>query len=275
MGTDRVLTTQMEFPADGPSIKVYGFDVGTGLVEQIGVDAEGKPQAFDRSVALAFKPLLQKVSTSLGTLKVVPSVAAASVEVLGRALGTGTVEKQVPAGTLRVKVTAPDYLPFEADVVVEAKGNAELNAQLAPKASALPPPSRVEPEPAVPAVKSPAAPSTPVYKRPGLYVALGGVAVLAAGLVVGISAKNIEKKAKDASGGIANVTRGQAIAAQRNGKIGTGLIAAGGAIAAGGVLWFSLEPVFATGPKAKAPVKEPGAPSGEPLALMFTVGGEF
>jgi hypothetical protein len=274
-GTDRVLAAQMEFPEGGPVLKIHGFDLGTNEVEEVVVEAQGKPQSFDRNVAAAFKPLLLKISTALGTLKVVPSVAGASVEVVGRSLGTGTVEKQVPAGTLKVKITAPDYLPFEAEVAVQSKGTAELNAQLAPKPVALPPPVlKPEPEPVL-VVKPPSAPSKPFYARPGLYVGVVGVAAAAVGLVFGLNAKSIEKKANESpSGGIVGVTRLQMLDARRNSKIATGLMAGGGGLFAAGVLWFSLEPVFAT--STRSPGKEPTGPAGsEPTALLLNASGEF
>jgi len=200
---------------------------------------------------------------------VVCSVAAASVDVPFRALGTGTVEKQVPAGTYRVRVSAADYLPFDAEVTVESKAKAELTATLNPK----PPPATTkiefEPIPA-PEVAKPASGSKPFYARPGLYLAIVGAAAAAVGLGFGISASNVGKKAQDPDGDrIYDVTRAELIRAQSDAKLGNILMAAGGAVALGGVLWFALEP--AQGPaKSKEPGSEPTV-----VGMILHVGGEF
>ena len=276
LGTDRVLSAQMEFAADGPVLHLQGFDVGTGAVEDVDVAAQGKPQGFDRKVAVALKPFLQGLSIQLGLVKIVPSVPDATVEVAGRGLGTGTVEKPLPAGTLKVRVSANDYQTFEGTVTVTPKGKAELAATLTAKAAL-----KMEPiEPAAPAVVKSSGPGKPFYARPGLYVAVLGAAAAGTGLYFGLTAKDIEKRSATAnSDGVSGITRKDARVARNNARLGTILMACGAAVFTGGVLWFALEPSPAAPGGTRAPSREPGAPAkepaSEPLGFLFTAGGTF
>lgn len=268
LATDRVVAAQMTFGAGGPVLKLFGYDPGAGTVDDVAVDGQGKP-GFDRAVALAFKPFLERLATAPGSLRVVTNVPMAAVDLPFRNLGTGTVERTVPAGTYRVRVSAPDYLPFEGEVTVESKGKAEVVANLAPKAVAAPLVARADLEPAPTEVRSTSS-GKPFYKRPGLYVAVVGLAAAAVGLGFGMSASNVGKRAVDSDNDrIYEVTRAELKKAQSDAMLGNILMAAGGAVTLGGVLWFALEPT--TGPgQGKEPGSEPHV-----VGMVLHVGGEF
>jgi len=275
LATDRVLSAQMEFGADGPTLHLQGYDVGTGVVEDMDVAAQGKPQGFDRKVAGVLKPLLQKLSTHLGLVKIVPSVADAAVEVAGRGLGTGTVEKPMPAGTLKVRVSANEYQTFEGTVTVVSKGKVELAATLTPKVAL-----KMEVEPTLPPVVRATGPSKPFYARPGLYLAIVGAAAAGTGAYFGVTAKNIEKRSQTVSAdGVSDITRKDARTARNYARLGTILMACGAAVFTGGVLWFALEPAPFSPGGAPSPGREPGSPSkepgSEPVGFLFTAGGAF
>jgi hypothetical protein len=276
LGVDRVLAAQMAFPSDGPTLHIAGFDVGTSNVEEVTIAAQGKPAGFDRSVATGFKPLLQKLSTLLGTVKITPSVAAATVEVAGRFLGQGTVEKPVPAGTLKVKITAPDFQTFEGEVTVEPKGKAELAATLTAKPMNLPPPVLKPDEPAF--ATKPVSTGKSVFERPGLYMAILGAAAAGTGGYLAWSAKQTENKAKTPdSYGVVPVTLKQKSDAILYARIANALFAAGGALFAGGVLWAALEPSGGSSGGKPGHEKEPGHEPGvgEPVAFLVGIHKEF
>lgn len=270
LGVDRVLTAQVDFPADGPNLKLHALDAGKGTPEVVAVLSQGKPASFERSVALAFKPLLQTLQTHLGTVKIVANEPTATIEVLGRTLGTGTVEKAVSAGTLKVRVTAPDFQPFEGELVVEPKGTAELQAKLERKLVVA-----ANPVVDAPPIEVKAAPGKPFYERGGVYLAAAGVIAAAVGIAFGAMAKDVEGRAKDANNdGVLDVTRAQTFQAQTNATLANVLVSTGAAMAAGGVLWLVLEPVLSSPPGKD---KEPGGPKTEPttVGLLIKVGGEF
>ncbi|HEY3450529.1 MAG TPA: PEGA domain-containing protein [Myxococcales bacterium] len=272
LGVDRILTSQMEFPADGPNLKLSALDVGGGAasLEVVDVLAQGKSNGFERSVAQAFKPLLQKFSTPLGTLKVVPSEPGATVEVGGRILGTGTVEKPVAPGVLKVRVTLPDYQPFETEVTLESKGTATVQAKLEKKILVAAQTGEAPPL----ETSKPASPSTPFYQRGGLYLAVVGLAAVGVGLAYGLKAMDVQNRAQtpDANG-LIPVSRWQRYQAIKDAQLGNVLMAAGGAAAIGGVVWFIVEP--APAPPGKD--REPGGPKTEPtpVGFMLRIGGEI
>ncbi|MBI5542824.1 MAG: PEGA domain-containing protein [Deltaproteobacteria bacterium] len=271
-GADRVLTAQMAFPAGGPTLKLWGYDPGTGQVEEVMVQAQGKPAGFDRSVAQAFRPMLQTLAVQLGTLKVVPNLANATVEVSGRILGTGTVEKQISAGHLKLRITAPNHQPFEKEVSLDARGSAEVLAQLVPNPPPVVDAPPKDPEPVV-EVKRVA--GKPFYERPGLYLALAGAAAAGVGGYFGWAAKDMEKKAQTpGSDGIVPITRSETSTAKTYALLANVLIGAGAAVVTGGTLWFALEPAPPT-PGAKVREREPTAFKGETIGFLFTVGGEL
>ncbi|MGC4119126.1 MAG: PEGA domain-containing protein [Myxococcales bacterium] len=273
LGVDRVLASQMEFPADGPNLKLLAIDAGVGAssLDVVDVLAQGKSAGFERSVAGAFKPLLQKFSTLLGTLKVVPSDPAATVEVGGRLLGVGTVEKRVAAGSLKVRVTLPDHHAFETEVTLEPKGSATVEAKLEKKLLVAP---QLGDAPPLEATR-PAAPSTPIFKRGGLYVAVVGLAAVGTGVFFAMRANDIKSKAADANNdGIVDVSRWQRNQAIKDAQLGNILMGAGGGVALGGALWFIFEPAPSMPGKEG---KEPGGPKTEPtpVGFLFKIGGEI
>lgn len=273
LGVDRVLTSQVEFPADGPNLKLSAVDAGPGApsLEVVDVLAQGKSAGFERSVAQAFKPLLQKFSTQVGTLKVVPSEPGATVEVNGRILGTGTVEKPIAAGALKVRVTAPDFQPFEAEVTLESKGKQTVEASLQKKL--LTPPPQAGDAPPVEAAK-PAAPGTPFYERGGLYLAIAGLAAVGVGVAYAVHANDVKSKMADADkDGVMDVTRWQRNQAIKDAQLANILMGAGGGVALGGALWFIFEPA----PSMPGKEKEPGGPKTEPtpVGVLLKIGGEI
>jgi len=224
-------------------------------------------------VAQAFKPLLQKLSTPLGTLKVVPSEPGATVEVGGRVLGIGAGEKPGAAGVLKVRVTLQDFQPFETEVTLEPKGTATVEARLEKPILVAP---QVGEAPPVETASLPAPTSTPFYQRGGLYVALAGLAAVGVGLSYGLRAMDVQSRAQTVDGnGLLPVTRWQRNQAIKDAQLGNILMASGGAVALGGALWFIFEP--APAPPGKE--KEPGGPRAEPtpvpVGFMLKIGGEI
>ena len=120
-------------------------------------------------------------------------------------------------------------LPFEAQVAVVSMETTKLEVRLDP----LPP----EPPPAVPLVP------VPLVRRPGLYVGGGGLALSVAGVVLGLVASSVGAKIHARGESVdVNVTRTQAKAAATEATLANIMVPLGLAAAAGGAVWFLLQP---------------------------------
>jgi hypothetical protein len=88
----------------------------------------------------------------------------------------------------------------------------------------------------------PAGPS--VFKHPGLYLAIAGVAASAIGVYFGAQAKAVERRALDADGdGRLDITRTDALTAQRHALLSNALVGSGIGAALLGTTWVLVLPV--------------------------------
>lgn len=270
----RLLLAVVTKSGAGSSVALKGFDPAVNEVLGAAQDSQekaersfagfaGKSQAkkdkaFLKKMSPFLKNALAKLSTPNGKL-VLDNVETTSVVTIdGLSAGTGSVEAVVQRGRHTVKVTAAGYLPFEQELTVAPLEVANVRVGLVAKPLDKPL-----------VVEKPAAPSgPPLLQRPGTYVALAGVALAATGAILGTLAKGVEGRAVDTNGdGIVEVTRQDIRNAQGQAMVGNVLMAAGGAVAAGGVVW-----IFVT-PAEKAVSAEPTEGGG--FGVHLGVGGTF
>jgi hypothetical protein len=207
--------------------------------------------------AVAFINLnLKKLATPNGKINVDNVDQSAQVFIDGVEAGVGSFELVAQRGRHEVKVIAEGYNNFETSTSVDPLTTASVKISLVAKAI----------ERAV-AVKPAQAVGTPIYARPGLYVAIAGAIVAAIGIGVGQSAKSVEGKI-NAGGNPVPVTRAEAKAAQTNATLANVLVGAGGALVAGGLIWVLVTPV----PAAEATT---GAEPSTQTGVSLQVGGSF
>ncbi len=279
---DRLVLAIISKSGPGHVVKVYGFDGALNEVVQAEFESgekqekaamggfaglQGKSQAVkDKELVKkstpVFSEVVHKLTTPNGKLTVDTAEPTAVTTLSGGYEGgTGSFTKVVPRGAYDVKTSAPDYQPFEAHVTIEPMKTAEVKVVLIAK------PVEVKPVATLPKEES-----TPVYQRPGLYLAVAGVAAVVVGVALGASAKGIESKAVDANqDGALDITRAQAKTAQSDALMANVLVGVGAAAIAGGGIWFFVAP----GKVKHAEGPEPGGDVGGGFGVTAGVGGRF
>jgi len=183
-----------------------------------------------------------------------------------------SVPNPIDIGRHTVVATAPAKQRFTATATVEREGQfVTITAELAPEVTAAAPP-RHEPEPApvpVPVTVARHAAPPPRSHRRGYGIALagGGTALAIAGLVAGTAARSKWNDAKALCGAdlgcddAADVARGNALVdqARTRANLSTGLVVAGGAALAAGVMLVVTARKRTTPTTALAPQLAPGA----------------
>lgn len=266
--TNRAVRFVVAKSGAGSVITVFGFDPAITAVLQTTFDSQekaekiflgfaGKSQAqkdreFLKKAAPFIKDTLSKLATANGKISVDNNEQSAVSQVDGVEAGTGSLEVVVQRGAHTVKVLADGFLPFEQTVTVEPMKTATVKVSLVAKPVEVKQVAKVEP------------PSDTFFKRPGLYLAAGGVVAAAVGVVLGQSASSVTTRIK-AGGDPLPVTRAEAKAAQTNAILADVLVGVGAALVAGGVTWIVLTPTV--GP-VKKPTIEPGESSGVNGAVL-------
>jgi len=224
---------------------------------------QGKSQAqkdkeFVRSAVPVFFEVLEKIKESNGKIVVDSAEASSIATINGTEFGVGAFEKVVPRGSYDVKVNAAGYLPYEAKVVVEPQKVAQVKVLLAAKP--------IERKVEVVEVRT----GTPATERPGLYIAIAGLAAVGVGIGLGMMAKGVEARAKPDANGVVPISRTAAKGAQTNAMIANVLVGVGAAATVGGGLWFALTPGATKKKEEAAPVD-----SGGGFGAMVGYGGSF
>lgn len=278
----RVVVGIVERRGVGSFLTIYGYD--SMLPEVLGVTVESgereekkqlggfagltgssaaqKDRDFVRKANNAAAPLLQKLATPLGKLVVDCFVASAITKLGEKPLGTGAFETYLPAGRHELTTTADDYKPFSAGITLEPQATATFKVSMVAK-----------PLDHAVSLNDSAEYGQPIafYKKPGTYVMAGGVAMVATGLVLGLMAKQTERTAlASRQGNIVSIGRDDAKRAQTQALLSNVLVGAGGAVAAGGAVWFFLSPKYEAAPAVDA------APSdGAGFGFTIGAGGTF
>ncbi len=259
----RALAVQLSAGTKDTFVRLIGFNRGQRGVEVADVEAEGPPRAeLQGEIASNTGPVLQKLSTPLAQLKVTPDEATAAVMLDGQPVGTGKVDTKVSAGRHLLRITAQGMVPFERDLQLESGRTLEVRVDLSAVQVAG---SSGFADPDMMTVKK-AGGFGNLWARPGFYVALGGMVALAAGAGLGASAQATAGRFVDANqDGILDVTRAEAMTAQRNALLANVLMGVGGAAIAGGAAWMFI------GPAPQPSV----ASAGGGMGLTVMAGGTF
>jgi hypothetical protein len=213
LGVDRLLIAEV----DSGALQAVAFDWAGGILVEAAIEGEALGTGnLSRRLEPHVAPLLQKLSTPLGELAVTTNVERAQFKWGEKPIGEGrSFNGAVPAGTLPVTVTSDGYQPYEETVTVAPGGKAEVEAELELKTVSTPV-AAVEDE-EFEAKPKPKIPMKPLWQRPGLYGAVAGAVVLSVGLAFGRAASDVNSRLRDADGdGLMDVTRAEALAAQRN-----------------------------------------------------------
>ncbi len=289
LGVHRVIICTLAKSGPGTVLSINGFDptlpaVLPATVES-GEKAEkaamggfaglaGKSQAqrdkdFLAKVRGPFNEMVKHVSTPLGKISVDVIEQGAVTWWKNKELGTGSFEKALPVGNYEIEVRSDSYQSFNATVAVESMKKAEVKVTLIAKPVERP----VEPIVAV-------VPEVPVYKRPGVYVALAGAIMVGVGLAFGGMAKSTENRAVDGDhDGVIDVTRSQAQSAKTQALLANILVPIGACVFAAGALWAFVVPLVftkSTGPTGPTGPSSPGDPAeGSGFGMAAVFGGKF
>lgn len=256
----------------GSLVTLVGFDPALPEIVKSSIDSDeraektffgvaGKTQAQkDREFLKKMVPLVQntlkKLSTPNGKLVVESGDPGVKVLVDGEAVGQGRQDLIVQRGSHTVSIENSIYEPFSKDANVEPLKTATVDVKLIAKPVA------------VKKVEKPS--GTPLFKRPGLYLALAGA--IAAGVGAGLGASSQAVKQRLATGEMPSpVTRTEAQGAATSAVLGSVLMGVGGAAVAGGIVWIILTP---TPVDANAAEPTDAALSG-PSGLTLSIGGTF
>lgn len=204
--------------------------------------AVNNSRLFERKVRDAFLSLSRQSWVPMGVLKVQSSTPSARALLDEGNLGALPIEERIPSGKHRLTVSAEGFLDDVLDIELEAEKTLEFEANLVPRMAEGP--GALAEEAYVEESFEDSRRRWPrVFRKPGFYLALAGVASMAAGAAFGFSAKQMAARAKDTDGdGTLDVTRRQALAAQQDALWANVLIGAGGAATTGGLLWLWLQP---------------------------------
>lgn len=270
LDTDLLTTARLALEDGGWTLRLWTFDRDRGVVETDTVTGR-KPtdSAFIKEAGATLAKRVMGLAKPRSILKVSSNVGSAVVRAGQRILGTGNVEAKLPPGDVQLVVEADDYAPFTKTLTLKPGETQEVTARLEfNSASPEGPPSD-----AVASAKRSSGPSGPsLFTRPALYTAIVGAVLVGVGVAMGSGLKG---KVVDANGdGIQDITRSQYLALRQQAMLATGLMAGGGALAAGSVVWLAVVPQR-SGPSSTsvAPVSN-GASKGS-TAVNLVFGGSF
>jgi hypothetical protein len=286
----RVITATLSRAGPGTVLQISGFDPTLPAVLPASIESgekqdkaaiggfagiAGKSQAqrdkeFITKARPVFVEMVKKLKTPLGKLGVDVIEPQAITRVKGKDLGTGTFEKALPAATYELEVTCEGYLPFTSTVTVEPMKKADVKVTLVAKPI----------DPSTRPMAQVRETGTPFYKRPGLFMAIGGAALVGLGFMFGAMAKGVENRAVDDDGdGVLDITRAEANGARTNAVLANVFVPLGGAMMVGGLIWFFVTPsvkgtVAPAGPALPSDEQE-GAGFGAVNGLTVGMGGTF
>ena len=272
LDADLLTTARLALEDGGWTLRLWTYDRDRGVVE-LDVVTGRKPtdSAFIREAGAVLTRRVTELARPRGLLKVTSNVPQAVVRVGSRLLGVGTIETKLPPGELQLVVEADDYAPFSKTVTLAPGETQEVAARLELLGSSPDGP----PSDAVASVtKKSSGPSGPsIFTRPALYTTVLGLAVAGVGVAMGMG---LQGKVVDADGdGVQDLSRSDYLALRQQSALATALIAAGGTVTAGSVVWLVVVPQR-SGPASTsvAPVTSgPGSSGTTALHLVF--GGSF
>jgi hypothetical protein len=276
LDAELVTTARLALEDGGWTLHLWTYDRDRGVVETDVVQGR-KPNDsnFIREAGAVLSKRVTELARQRAQLKVSCNVSQAVVRVGEKMLGVGNVEAKLPPGEVQLVVEADEYSTYTKKLTLapgetqEVAVRLELNgpAPEGPPADAV---AKVTKKSSRKPSSSSGGPS--VFSRPALYTAVVGLAALGAGVAMGLPLQN---KAVDANGdGVLDITRTDYLAARQQSMLSTALMAGGGALAGGSLLWLVIVP------QRSAPVSSSVAPvtngkGSSDTALHLVIGGSF
>ncbi len=271
LDADLLTTSRLALEDDGWTLRLWTYDRDRGVVETDTVTGR-KPadSAFIREAGTVLARRVTELARPRALLKVTCNVSQAVVRVGERMLGVGSVEAKLPPGEVQLIVEADDYTPSTRTLTLvpgetkEVAVRLELNGP-SPEGPGLDAVANLKSS-----RKKSSGPS--VFSRPALYTTVLGLAAVGAGVALGMGLRDVGQ-ATDAEG-VRQITRTEYLAAQRKDALATALMAGGGAVAAGSLVWLIVVPARSE-PVSSSVAPVAGAPASPGMALHFVFGGSF
>lgn len=252
----------------------YDRDHNT-VAEDVLTGRNPRDAKFMRSAAEAVAKRVQELGRQRAKLKVSVNVPQAVVRLGDKTLGVGNIEARLPpsSGEVKVSVEADEYSAFSKMVTLNSGETVTVDARLELNGPAPDGPPQDEAL-KVASKKKSSGPSKPsIFKRPALYTAVVGLAAVGVGVAMGLQAKSVNDRARDANGdGVLDVTRREVQDAQSKASLATILMAGGGVVAGGSLVWLALVPTQSAPKPTVTGASGKGASS---TAFHLFAGGSF
>jgi hypothetical protein len=275
LDADLVTTGRLALEDGRWTLRLWTYDRDRGVVETDEVSGRKPADSnFIRQAGALLAKRVTELARPRALLKVSSNVSAAVVRVGERMLGVGTVEAKLPPGEVQLIVEADEYTPFTRTLTLTPGKTEEVQVRLELNGPAPEGP----PADAVATRKKKSGKSSSsasgggsLFSRPALYTAVVGLAAVGVGAALGSSSKGVISRAQRDANGVVGVTRAEYQAAQQQGSLATALMAGGGALAGGSLLWLVIVPARAEPPSSSlGTVTDKGGTS-----LHLVVGGSF
>jgi hypothetical protein len=253
------------------TLRLWTYDRDRNVVEEdVLTGRNPRDPKFQRVSADALARRVAGLARLRGKLKVNVNVPQAVVRAGERTLGVGSIEARLPPGELSLSVEADEYSSFAKTVTLKPGETVVVDARLELNGPAPEGPPDETPGVGV-ARKASSGPS--LFKRPAFYTAVVGLAAVGVGVAMGLGAQGVSDRARDANGdGVLDVTRVEVQDAEKQAQLATILMAGGGAVVGGSVLWLVLVPTkSAPPPSATVGASRGGASTG----IHLFAGGSF
>lgn len=271
LDADLLTTARLALEDEGWTLRLWTYDRDRGVVETDVVTGRKPTDSnFIREAGEVLSKRVAALARPRSLLKVTSNVSQAVVRVGERMLGVGTVEAKLPPGEVQLIVEADDYSTYTKALTLVPGETQEVAVRLELNGPAPDGP----PADAVAGVKKkksgPSGPS--VFSRPALYTTVLGLAAVGAGVAMGMG---LQGRVQDANGdGVMDLSRTEYMAARQQSMISTALMAGGGAVAGGSLLWLLIVPARSEPVSSSvAPVSSGKGTGG--TALHFVLGGSF
>jgi hypothetical protein len=269
LDVELLITSRLALEDGGWTFRLWTFDRDRNKVEADEVTGRNPRDAkFQQAAAALLAKRVRESARPRALLKVKVNVPQAVVRLGERTLGVGSIEARVAPGEGNLFVEAEEFSPFAKTVSLPPGETTTVEVYLEASGPAPDSPSDVVAEAARKADSS----GPTIFGRPALYTAVVGILAVGAGVIVGQQASSVGSRAADADGnGIADITRGERLSAQRQANLSTALVAGGAAAAGASIGWLVLVPTR-TEP---VPSVAPGGGGGASTSLHLFVGGSF
>ncbi|MCL2011934.1 MAG: hypothetical protein FWG75_04000 [Cystobacterineae bacterium] len=284
LGVDRILTASLTPSGPGSLLTLWGYEP---TMEQLAIETAESPEREQKQQTSGFTGLVKPskakteaeflsrarsafgrmtahLETGLGKLVVDAFERSTQITLSGKEIGQGSFEKLLERGHYSLLAEAEGFLPFNAEVNIQPNQVELIKVLLIAKPLDKPFDPRAWKETGAEAQRK----NKPLYVRPGLYVAIAGLAAAGTGVYFGLAAKSIEKKGIDSIGnGIIDITRKEANRAKLYALLSNIFVGSGGAMVAGGTLWMFVAP----GKIAENPLDDVTGKVG----VVINIGGTF